>query len=224
MMKAAADLLRHRNCFLFDLDGTLVDSSACHEQAFVRALNTRRPDLLPSFCYERHKGQATRQVFEDLGVSDRQLQAEMTRDKQDFYMENVYAGKVALLPSAGRLLDFLQARGNRIFLVTGASSRSCRAVLSSLGLAERFDLVITGEDVARSKPSPDPYLECVRRAGLLAQECIVVEDAIAGIESARAAKLEVIVVNNTGLSQRAEYIGTLADLYDALLVMEGTPV
>jgi beta-phosphoglucomutase-like phosphatase (HAD superfamily) len=76
--------------------------------------------------------------------------------------------------------------------------------------------VITGDDILHSKPAPDSYCECVLRFCVEPQQAIVVEDAVSGIESAKAAGLDVIAVNNPELEQTREYAGTLAEICQAL--------
>jgi beta-phosphoglucomutase-like phosphatase (HAD superfamily) len=81
MRSDLAGLLRERSCFLFDLDGTLVDSNACHERAYLEALRSRLPELVPRFSYEACKGRRTRDALRALGIDDG-LAAELTEAKQ----------------------------------------------------------------------------------------------------------------------------------------------
>jgi HAD superfamily hydrolase (TIGR01509 family) len=215
MRSNLASLLRERNCFLFDLDGTLVDSSHCHERAYRDALEAAPPELVRRFSYEACKGRRTRDALRALGVDDGLVDV-LTEAKQHSYREQVEAGRVVLLPFAREVLRFLSDRGSRLFLVTGGSKRSTEAVLAGLGIASWFEQIVTADDVANGKPAPDCWLACMERAAIAPSSALAVEDALSGIQSARAAGLDSIAINNPELAELPEYAGTLEDILTAL--------
>jgi len=210
-------LIRERDCFLFDLDGTLVDSSPLHDRAYREALETLAPEVLPRFAYEPCKGRRTHDALRMFGIEDEALVAELTEAKQAAYRRLVESGAVQLLPYAREILETLRAREGRLFLVTGGSARSTRAVLSALGILEWFEQIVTADDVANGKPAPDCWRECVARASIAPDQALVFEDALSGIESARAAGLACIAVNNPALVALPEYAGSLVDVFEAVL-------
>jgi beta-phosphoglucomutase-like phosphatase (HAD superfamily) len=110
----------------------------------------------------------------------------------------------------------LRERGKRLFLVTGGSSRSTRSVLTSLGIFDWFEQIVTADDVAHGKPAPDCWLECLSRGAIAPVHALVVEDAATGIQSARAAGLACIAVNNQELAALKDYAGTLCEVLTAL--------
>ncbi|HVT73247.1 MAG TPA: HAD family phosphatase [Lacunisphaera sp.] len=183
-----------KRAILFDLDGTLVDSSPLHAAAFVASLQPRHAALARAFDYSRHQGRPTAEVFRSLGVSDEEI-AGLTRGKQERYRAAVAAGEVACFPGVPDLLARLHAAGRRLYVVTGASRRSTDQVLAGTGLARFFSGLITAEDTPRGKPAPDPYQQVVNRHGLRPADCLAVEDAANGIASARAAGLDAVLVN-----------------------------
>jgi HAD superfamily hydrolase (TIGR01509 family) len=211
------ELIRERDCFLFDLDGTLVDSSPLHDRAYREALAALAPEVLRRFDYEPCKGRRTRDALKTFGIEDEALLAQLTEAKQAAYRRLVESGAVQLLPCARELLAGLRARGGRLFLVTGGSSRSTHAVLTALGIFDWFEQVVTADDVANGKPAPDCWRECVARGAIEAERALVIEDALSGIESARAAGLACIAVNNPALVALPEYGGSLADVFEAAL-------
>jgi HAD superfamily hydrolase (TIGR01509 family) len=150
------------------------------------------------------------------GVEDERLLSELTEAKQQAYRAQVEAGAVQFIPYGRELLEALRERGARLFVVTGGSARSTRTVLNSLGIWEWFEQVVTADDVTHGKPAPDCWLECVRRASIDVARALVVEDALSGIESAHAAGLACIAVNNVALAALPEYAGSLRDVLTAL--------
>lgn len=210
-------LLQDVTCFLFDLDGTLIDSSPCHERAFINALKADQPDLAKTFNYEEHKGKSTKETFESLGVDDSMLLKLMTDRKQSLYRQMVESGEVTAFPGAETLLDSLRRQGHRAWVVTGASRKSAESALQKLGLISYFEALITGDQTPKTKPAPDLYLKCLADYSITSANAIALEDALPGIKSAKAAGLKVFAVNNKELSHLPEYIGSLQNLHDMWL-------
>ena len=205
-----------REAFLFDLDGTLVDSNACHERAYLIALRPRLPDLAAGFNYESCKGRRTKDALRDLGLTEESLIEELNSTKQQAYRNQVESGAVQLFPGAREFLSALRARGKRLFVVTGGSARSTESVLNGLGILHWFEAIVTADDIVHSKPAPDCWLNCLAAARLEPQNAVAIEDALNGIHAARAAGLDAIAINNPKLAGLPEYAGTLFDLLAAL--------
>ena len=209
-------MLRDRECILFDLDATLVDSNACHERAYLTVLRPRLPELAARFDYEPCKGRRTRDALRDMGLTDEALIEEINAAKQQAYRDLVDEGAVAFLPGARELLAELRNRGKRLFLVTGGSARSTAQVLGRLGIAEWFEAMITADDIVHSKPAPDCWIQCLAAARVDAYLAVAIEDARNGIISARAAGVDAIGVNNPQLADLPEFAGLIEDLLKVL--------
>jgi beta-phosphoglucomutase len=184
---------------LFDLDGTLVDSSLLHSKAYREALAAGAPELLAGFDYEQYKGVPTHEVFARLGVADVERRRSLTVLKQEHYRAAVADGQLKAFPGARQLLVALGERGFGVYVVTGSSAESVKAVLDTSGLAGLLDGVVTANDVSHGKPAPDCYLECLSRFGLSARDCVAVEDAKDGVAAARAAVLQVWGVHDPAI-------------------------
>jgi len=181
--------------FLFDLDGTLVDSVPAHERAFIETLQSKYPALAEKFDYIIFAGRPTREVFLDLGFDQEPELTELTNCKQRLYREAIEQGKVALFPGAKSLLTRLQQKGHRLFLVTGASRISTQRVLDLTVLADYFEGITTADDAHPGKPSSEPYLYTLAHYGLNPQDCLVIEDAESGVRSAQGAGIEVVLIH-----------------------------
>jgi beta-phosphoglucomutase len=182
--------------FLFDLDGTLVDSVPAHERAFIEALKVRYPILAENFVYNPFAGWPTREVFLALGFHDEQDLADLTQGKQQLYREAVERGDVTVFSGAQSLLIHLKKRGHRLFLVTGASRISTGRVLEATSLADYFEGITTADDVHPGKPSPEPYSHTLALYGLSPQDCLVIEDAESGVKAAQSAGLDVVLIHS----------------------------
>ncbi len=208
--------LRAKRHFLFDLDGTLVDSSAAHERAYRDALAGHSRELAAAFGYEATKGKRTVEVFRELGLGEPELLARLVRKKQEAYLAHVARGDVELFPGARALLDRLVATGRGCFLATGASRRSTDQVLARCGVTGLFTDTVTADDVQHGKPSGDCFELLVRRWQLTPADCLVVEDAENGVAAARAAGLHVAVVHSPAVRSGDVSFTSLERLSEAM--------
>lgn len=190
---------------LFDFDGTLVDSAPLHARAFCDVLATENSATLASFDYESLKGLTTREAFRALGMVDEPRLSRCVAAKQRSYRKLVQDGALSLLPGARSALERAVNGGWRCFLVTSGSRESVRVALGSFDLADLFAGIVTSEDVARSKPAPDPYLFCLRNYELDAAASIAIEDALSGVRSAYDAGLSVAGVGNPNITALATW-------------------
>ena len=101
-------------------------------------------------------------------------------------------------PGAKKLLQELSRRPGKVALASSSDHVKINASLKAAGIpADAFDLIVSGEEVPRKKPSPDIYLETARRIGADPSECVVIEDAVNGVQAAKAAGMTCIAVTNS---------------------------
>jgi beta-phosphoglucomutase len=196
--------LLRKTAFLFDLDGTLVDSSALHEKAYREALSEHAPALLEGFDYESLKGKSTEGSFRGLGIVEAGALEALASEKQRRYRAAVEAGELRLMPGSRELLELLKQWRKRLFVVTGGSRRSTDAALAATGIHAFFEGVVTADDVACGKPAPDGFLLCLERFGIPAAQAVGIEDASNGLEACRAAGLDVVLVNNPSMEETVQ--------------------
>jgi HAD superfamily hydrolase (TIGR01509 family) len=182
--------------YLFDLDGTLVDTMPLHFVAWRQALwqcGLGR-DLDEDFFYSLG-GVPTllvaQRIGEHYGVKLDAAQVEQVKEK--IYLERLREAKL-ILP----VVRFARrvAKTHPVSIVTGGMPHVARAALESAGLSALFPIVVTPADVpaGRGKPAPDMFLIAARRMGVAPERCLVFEDAEPGIVGARAAGMQVVRV------------------------------
>jgi beta-phosphoglucomutase len=203
--------------FLFDFDGTLVDSAQLHEWAFKKALAVSAPRFLARFNYTALKGLSTREACLRLGLNNLDLLELCITQKQTLYRNAVRAGRLVAFPHARALLLLVMKLSGENYLVTSGSAESINLVLNQLDLRRLFAGIVTADDVVACKPAPDPYLKCLNKFGLSAADSIALEDARAGVLSAKAAGLRVIGVHDSTIAGCVDfYFPTLLMLGKAL--------
>lgn len=179
--------------FLFDLDGVLTDTSEYHFLGWQRLAKEE------GITFTREDNEALRGVsrreslallLKDRAVSEAQAE-EMMERKNRYYLELVAGMTPAdLLPGAVEILAELGALGVKRVIVS--SSKNAPLVIDRLGLAALIDGLVDGNAPARSKPHPDLFLLAASNYGLEPAECLVVEDAAAGVEAAHAAGMRAL--------------------------------
>ncbi|GAA1068933.1 HAD family phosphatase [Kitasatospora nipponensis] len=178
---------------LVDMDGTLVDTEHFWWQAEASLFAELGHPLDESHRAHVVGGPMTRVIDYLLGVTGLELSpAELTvRINQRFV--DLLDGGAPLMPGAGRLLELLGEHGIPAALVSASHRRIIDLVLKNLG-AHPFAFSVAGDEVARTKPHPDPYLAAVARFGAEPGRCVVIEDAPLGVQAGLAAGCPVIAV------------------------------
>ncbi|WP_416260503.1 sugar phosphatase [Gibbsiella quercinecans] len=177
--------------FLFDLDGTLVDSLPVVERAWSNWAKGRGLDVQEVLDFIHGKQAITSLRHFMPGASEAEIQREHAVLEQ---VEAQDTDGVHALPGAAALLARLNTLDIPWAIVTSGSVPVATSRLAASGLP-RPAVFITAEQVQHGKPEPDPYLLGAERLGLAPQACVVVEDAAAGILSGLAAGCQVIAVN-----------------------------
>lgn len=198
--------------FLFDLDGTLVDSLPAVERAWSNWAISRglTPEEVLGFIHGKQAIMSVRHFMP--GESEEAIQ-EQFRLLEKTEAEDTVG--ISALPGAAELLHRLNELSVPWAIVTSGSVPVAHARHAAGELA-RPEIFITAEQVARGKPNPDPYLLGAEKLGLKPEECVVVEDAPAGILSGLAAGCKVIAVNAPADTPKLEQVdlvlSSLADV------------
>ncbi|MFC8451044.1 HAD family hydrolase [Kitasatospora sp. NPDC057223] len=178
---------------LLDMDGTLVDTEDFWWQAEVSLFAELGHVLDENDRAHVVGGPMSRVIDYLLSATGVDLApADLTTLINERFV-GLLAGGVPLMPGAERLLNTLAAHGVPAALVSASHRHIIDIVLESLG-AHHFAFSLAGDEVPRTKPHPDPYLEAVRRFGAEPARCVVVEDAPTGVRSGEAAGCPVIAV------------------------------
>lgn len=201
---------------IFDLDGVIVDTAKYHYKAWKRLAN----ELGFDFTEEQNellKGLSrTRSLEIILGIGGVVLSAEeqgiQAARKNDWYVDMIrHMQPDEVLPGAREFLESLREAGIKTAL--GSASKNAGTILEKVGLAGLFDVVVDGNSVTASKPDPEVFLKGA--AGLHADPacCVVFEDAVAGIQAAKAGGMKAVGIGDAAVLNAADMIvGGLGDM------------
>jgi beta-phosphoglucomutase len=185
---------------LFDMDGVLVDSMNYHMQSWKQLLENDGIFVTERFIYE-HEGAMGLDIIENLfhktGLPIDSNQILEIYDRQNRIFREEYLRKVRLYPETLPLISGFQQRGLRLGLVTSSRMNLVEQIWKDYQGLDRFEAIVTADDVTRFKPNPDPYLKALEKLKQEPESCLVVENAPAGIQSAKAAGLTCYAVAST---------------------------
>ena len=191
-----------KKAVIWDMDGVLVDTGPYHLRAWMRfwhelGVPYEPPDFWRTF------GQRNDILIP--AVLNRPITpaevAELAQRKERYFREEI-GDNVSAMPGTLDLLDSLAANGFRQALATSAPAVNANFLLDRLGIREKFQAVVMGQDVTRGKPNPDIFLFAADRLQVEPTRCVVFEDSIAGVTAAKAAGMVCVATLSTSTGEQ----------------------
>jgi beta-phosphoglucomutase family hydrolase len=178
--------------YLFDCDGTIVDSMPLHYRAWKNALSEWNCPFEEELFYSW----GGRPVTEIIAALNQSHGLNMPINVVAKRKENLYYDLVHELKAIPEVVEHIEARHGQIPLAVVSGSRRDSVVhsLTALGLLDKFDVLVCAEDYARGKPAPDCFLTAASHLGVAPKDCLVFEDTEMGIEAATAAGMASVRV------------------------------
>jgi HAD superfamily hydrolase (TIGR01509 family) len=180
---------------IWDLDGTLVDTEANHYSAWRALLQEHGRDLTRAQFQPTFGLRNDDVLVRHFGFSgDAAHIAALGERKEVMFRASLEREGIRLQPGADELVEHLHALGARQAIASSAPPANIALMVRLLGLGDRFDAVVSGEEVALGKPAPDIVLRAAERLGLPPARTVVLEDAPAGVAAGKAAGARVIAI------------------------------
>ena len=193
---------------IFDLDGVIVDTAKYHYLAWKELAD----DLGFEFTEEHNellKGVSRVRSLEilleigNISISEEKKQEYLVSKNEEYLGYITKMGADEILPGASELLDALDNVG--IKYVLGSSSKNAPLILKQIGLYDRFAGIVDGNSVSKAKPDPEVFLIGAEKLNLTPTQCVVFEDAIAGIEAAKNANMISVGIGDENTLKEADY-------------------
>jgi beta-phosphoglucomutase len=198
------------------MDGTLIDSEEFHwiswrdtlaqegititREQFLSSFGQRNDSIIPRWL----GAAATPERIEKIGKA-----------KEELYRHLVRRKGISPLPGVAYWLQRLGEQGWRQAVASAAPRANIDVILAALSATHVFQAIVSAEDVHRGKPDPEVYLTAASRVGVQPEKCIVVEDAVAGIEGAQRAGMRSIGVSRNGHPLSADVVVRSLDLLES---------
>ena len=196
---------------LFDFNGVIINDESIHQELIDEIL--LKENLRPSTAEEYKTyclGKSDRAALQDILTHRGRVITEDYLNKLITNKSQTYRDKLTqleTLPIYNGVKEFLpqvEEKGITMGIVTGALRNEVLWIIEKAGIKHYFDLIISSDDIKTSKPQPEGYLLAVERLSqpplnkeIEAKDCLIIEDTFAGIEAAKAAKIQVVGVANT---------------------------
>jgi beta-phosphoglucomutase len=185
-----------KRAVLWDMDGVLVDSGELHYQSWLETLTTQ------SIPFDREKFRSTFGMNNNgiltilLGKPPEADFLEMVSDRKEGLFRELIHGRLQLLPGVLGWLEQIHERGTLQAVASSAPQANIQATMDELNIRQYFSALISAYSMP-GKPDPAVFIEAARQLGVEPEQCVVVEDAVAGIAAARRAGMKCIAVCTT---------------------------
>ena len=178
--------------FIFDMDGVIVDNAEYHYRAWEAFCSQK------GFAYERGDsrywfGNTNREILARItGMELSEDEVQLLGEEKEQIYRDLIAPDLSPVKGLEALLTQMATAGYPVAMATSAPEENVDFVLGRLGLRKFFDPIVDASGVTNGKPSPEIYQKAARLLGRMPSECLVFEDAVAGIQSARSAGMKVV--------------------------------
>jgi len=195
--------------FIFDLDGVIVDTAKYHFLAWKNLANELGFDFTEA-QNELLKGVSrvkSLEIILNIGkvtLSEERTQAFLVKKNTEYlaFINKMTADEI--LPGVLKVLTFL--KNNNIPFALGSASKNARFILEQVGIIDLFDAIVDGNDVSKAKPDPEVFLIGAEKLNVAPENCVVFEDAIAGVEAANNAGMLSIGIGSEDVLTEANSV------------------
>jgi len=193
---------------IFDLDGVIVSTDEYHYLAWMKMAKTEEI-YFDREINERLRGVSRMESLEIILERSRKEYTQQEKEVLASIKNEYYKGMLTqlsdkhILPGVLKFLEELEERG--IKKAIGSSSKNTDFILKQIGLKDRFDVIVDGNNIKNSKPDPEVFLLAAKLLDIAPENCVVIEDANAGIDAAKAAGTKAVAVGSAAVYKKADY-------------------
>ncbi len=182
---------------IFDLDGVIVDSGPPHRESWQQLAREVHLPMSDEFFKETF-GRTNKDMLAALfGRELREVKWRRLGDRKEELYREIVRGNVPAMPGAAGLVEALHADGARLAVGSSGPIENIELCLAKMGIRRHFDIVITGNDVTCGKPDPQVFLLAAQGLDIAPERCVVVEDAVAGVEAAKRASMAAVALTSS---------------------------
>jgi beta-phosphoglucomutase family hydrolase len=205
---------------IWDMDGVIADTGTYHCRSWQVAFK-KQGVVFTEDDFQRIFGQRNDTIVRGM-IRKEMTQAEIdsiSNDKETYFREAVKS-KIRPFPGVVSLLKTLKTYGIAAAIASSAPMENIKLILGEIGIADYFQAIVFGREVSEGKPSPQVYLKAAQKLGVEPADCIVIEDAVAGVEGAKRAAMHCIAVTNTHKAAGLERADMIVDSLEKVKIRE----
>ncbi len=190
---------------LFDWDGVVIDSSAAHERSW-ELLAEEEGKQLPADHFTQGFGRKNQYIIPHLlNWTEDEVEIERLGDrKEELYREIIKKDGLEIIPGINKFLMDLNINGIPCAVGSSTPRKNLETILDIIGYAPFFKAIVCAEDVRIGKPNPEVFLAGASKLGIAPENCVVFEDAFAGIQAAKAGGMKVVGLATTHKAELLE--------------------
>jgi beta-phosphoglucomutase len=182
---------------IWDLDGVLANTASYHLSAWQETFQKRGMKFTEA-DFRRSFGQRNDTIIRNtLGGKTAQGEIEAIAGEKEATFRRMIGQEIEPIPSAVELVYSLRRQGVKMAIASSTPIENIQLITGSLGVANCFQAIVTGHDVTEGKPSPQVFLMAAQRLGVEPENCVVIEDAVAGVTAAKRAGMHCVAVTST---------------------------
>jgi len=203
---------------LWDLDGVIADTGPYHCRAWQDVFGKRGVNFTED-DFKRHFGQRNDTIIRStLGgsISPEEFDT-IAAEKEENYRRRV-AGNIKPLPGAIELIRALREHGLKVAIASSAPMENIQLIIRGLGIDDCFQAIVWGREVAEGKPSPEVFMLAARKLGVEPRDCVVIEDAVAGVAAAKSAAMKCLAVTNSHSRNSLQEADLIVDTLEVISV------
>lgn len=206
---------------IFDLDGVIVSTDQYHYEAW-KALADREGIYFDKNINNRLRGVSRRESLMIILEKSQRKYNELEIEEMLNYKNEIYRNslnkltKIDIMSGVVELLEYLEIQN--IKKAIGSSSKNTMLILDKIGLKAKFDYIVDGIMITNTKPDPEVFIKARLGLGLQEDECLVVEDAVAGVMASHYANIKAIAVGDAAKNKKGDY--NLDNVLDLIKILK----
>jgi beta-phosphoglucomutase family hydrolase len=205
---------------IWDMDGVLADTAPHHLLAWQETFAKRGINFTEA-DFKRGFGIRNDAIIKNtLGEQLTEAEIETIAREKEATFRRIIGKDVKPLPGALELLQALYDQGIRMAIASSTTIENIHLIIGSLGIKKYFKAVVTGHDVTEGKPSPQVFLLAAKRLGAEPKNCIVFEDAVAGVKAAKSAGMYCVAVANTHPREKLKEADLIVETLEMVTVKD----
>jgi beta-phosphoglucomutase family hydrolase len=205
---------------IWDMDGVLADTAPYHLLAW-RETFAKMGISFTEEDFNRSFGIRNDAIIKNvLGEQTTKAEIDTIAREKEATFRRIIGKNIKPLPGALKLLKALDERGIKMAIASSTPIENIRLIVGSLGIGKYFQAVITGNDVTESKPSPQVFLLAAQRLGVEPKNCIVFEDAVAGVKAAKSAGMYCVAITSSHPREKLKQADLVVDTLEELTVKD----